>query len=73
MRASEIIMGKNEELTIDDFKVVKLLGKGAFAKVYLAQLSCQNVEDNGKYYAIKSVKKPTLIKKNMISGALVEK
>ena len=36
MRASEIVMGKNEELTIDDFKVIKLLGKGAFAKVYLA-------------------------------------
>jgi serine/threonine protein kinase len=31
------------------------------------------VEDNGKYYAIKSVKKPTLIKTNMVKGALIEK
>jgi len=43
---------KGPEICIEDFHLMKVLGKGAFGKVILSKK-----KDNGKFYAIKILKK----------------
>lgn len=57
-----------EEICLDDFEILKVLGKGAFGKVVLAQK-----KDNHKYYAIKMLKKAQIISTNMFQKTLAEK
>jgi len=45
-----------------------VLGRGAFGKVFLAQLS-----SNQKYYAIKSIRKDILMELDQIENTLLEK
>jgi len=47
---------------------LKVLGRGAFGKVML----CQN-KKNGKYYAIKSMRKEDLIEKEHLSKTKTER
>ena len=42
----------SKEICLDDFELLKVLGKGAFGKVFLAQK-----RDSKKMYAIKVLKK----------------
>lgn len=41
---------------LEDFKLITVLGRGTFGKVYLAELS-----QNKKLYAIKSIRKDVLL------------
>jgi serine/threonine protein kinase len=43
----------------DDFKIVKVIGRGAFGKVYLVSHL-----PTGKVYAMKSIKKEIVLKSN---------
>ena len=50
---------KDDKLTIDDFILLKVIGTGSYGKVTLSKK-----KDDGQVYAIKSLKKKHLIKKN---------
>ena len=41
---------------LEDFKLITVLGRGTFGKVYLAELA-----QNNKLYAIKSIRKDVLL------------
>lgn len=56
------------DICLEDFELLKVLGKGAFGKVVLAQK-----KDSGKYYAIKILKKAQIISNNMFQKTLAEK
>lgn len=45
-----------EEMQFEDFKIVCIIGKGTFGKVYLVQ----NWE-NEKFYAMKSIRKDIVL------------
>lgn len=47
---------ENADISLNDFELLKVLGKGAFGKVILAQKL-----DNKKLYAIKILKKRDII------------
>lgn len=57
-----------KEVCLEDFELLKVLGKGAFAKVVLAQK-----KDNKKYYAIKILKKKRIIQENQLQHTMAEK
>jgi serine/threonine protein kinase len=57
-----------EKLMIEDFLVIKILGKGTFGKVYLV-----SNKNNGKLYAMKSIRKDAVIEHNTIEKVSIEK
>jgi len=54
--------------TVDDFTVLKVLGKGAFGKVMLAKAN-----DSGVIYAMKALSKAQLIEKNEVVHTKTER
>lgn len=56
------------EICIEDFDLMKLLGKGAFGKVFLAQK-----KDDKKIYAIKVLKKQSVVDNNQLEHTIAEK
>lgn len=52
-------MSDSESLTIDDFQLLKVVGRGSFGKVYMARK-----KDTNKIYAVKTLKKDFIIKTN---------
>jgi serine/threonine protein kinase len=58
----------HHKLTIEDFRLIRVLGRGSFGKVYLVQK-----KDNKKYYALKTLKKEEILSRNQIDNALTEK
>ena len=59
---------KKSKYTIEDFQILKVLGKGAFGKVMLAK-----AKDSGTIYAMKALSKQTLIEKNEITHTRTER
>ena len=53
---------------LEDFKIVKVLDKGSFGKVFLVENKF-----NGKYYAMKRIRKDVLIEKKQIENTKNEK
>ena len=47
---------KVKSIEFEDFNILLVLGRGAFGKVYLAEL-----RTNGEIYAVKSIRKDILI------------
>ena len=57
MRASILVASRKEmDVKLEDFKLLIVLGRGTFGKVYLAEL-----RQNKLLYAIKSIRKDVLI------------
>jgi serum/glucocorticoid-regulated kinase 2 len=56
VKRSNTIMNKMPDPKFEDFKMLMVLGRGAFGKVFLAELS-----QNKQLYAIKSIRKDILI------------
>lgn len=59
---------KNERVTLDDFDIIKVLGRGTFGKVMLVEK-----KDTKKIYAMKSMHKEELIDKDQIEHIKAEK
>jgi tRNA A-37 threonylcarbamoyl transferase component Bud32 len=53
---------------LEDFKIIKVLDKGSFGKVFLVENKF-----NGKYYAMKRIRKDVLIEKKQIENTKNEK
>jgi len=53
-------MNPLQKIGTNDFKYVRVIGRGAFAKVYLVKK-----KDTDEIYAMKILKKEQLIKKNL--------
>ena len=49
------------EVSVEDFKIIKVIGRGSFGKVYLVRK-----KDSGLPFAMKILKKDQLIKKNLL-------
>ena len=59
MGQSQLIKSKTfKELKLNDFKFLKLIGKGSVGKVYLAKM-----ESTNKFYAIKSIRKDVILER----------
>ena len=58
----------SKSICIEDFELIKILGKGAFGKVILAQK-----RNNGKYYAIKILNKKKIVEMEQLEHTLAEK
>jgi len=68
---SKTIFSKINNITnanLEDFKILKILGRGEFGKVYLVRYKQQN-----EYYAMKSIKKEYLLNKKEIINVIYEK
>ena len=61
--------GEFKDLVLENFQIMKILGRGAFGKVYLVQYKPRN----NTYYAMKSIKKEYLNDINEINKNIIEK
>jgi len=59
---------KNKKLTIKDFDLIRVLGRGSFGKVFLVQKKTSR-----KYFALKTLKKEEILQRGHIDNALTEK
>lgn len=59
---------KDVEVSIDDFKLIKVIGRGAFGKVMLVQK--KGTDD---LYALKSIRKEDIIQKDQIEHTKTER
>lgn len=50
---------KGKEVTVEDFSVLKVLGRGAFGKVVLVEK-----KDSGEWFAMKTIRKDDVIEKD---------
>jgi protein-serine/threonine kinase len=60
-KESAFLRLKRTRLGLDDFRTVKVIGKGAFGEVRLVQKT-----DTGKIYAMKTLKKEEMLKKDQV-------
>ena len=55
-------------VTIEDFQLLKVVGRGSFGKVYMARK-----KDDGKIFAIKTLKKDFIIRTNQMTNTKIER
>lgn len=67
---SEFTHHNNRQLTIDDFELLKVLGKGSFGKVMLVK---KKDEASNELYAMKTLRKAALLKRNQIAHTTTER
>ena len=60
----------NHRLTIDDFDLLKVLGKGSFGKVMLVKKKDDPLET---LYALKTLRKAALVKRNQLAHTSTER
>ncbi|EGR30983.1 protein kinase domain protein [Ichthyophthirius multifiliis] len=68
MSGNENAVENDQKLSIEDFHLIKVLGRGAFGKVML----CQK-KDTNELYAIKSMRKEDIIDKDQIEHTKAER
>ncbi|KAF1777162.1 Protein kinase, C-terminal [Phytophthora cactorum] len=56
-------------VTMQDFEILKMLGKGSFGKVYMAR----ERGSDGKIYAMKVLRKSELVKRNQVGHTMMER
>ena len=59
------LIHSEEKVTIRDFQLKKVLGRGSFGKVMLVRK-----KDTGKFYAMKILKKESVIARNQVPPRL---
>jgi len=57
-----------KETTIDDFKIISVIGRGSFGKVYFVEYV-----HTGENFAMKVLKKEFLLEKDLVDNILLEK
>lgn len=57
-----------DQVTIDDFKIIKLISGGAHGRVFLAQKYA-----TGDFFAVKAIRKRDLVYKNMMDQVIAER
>ena len=58
----------NKKICIDDFKLVKVIGKGSFGKVTLVQH-----KESGDHFAMKVLKKDNVVKRKQVEHTRTER
>ena len=58
----------NLSVTYDDFEIISVIGRGSVGKILLVKN-----RKNGKYYAMKSMRKDQLVSEGIINNILIEK
>lgn len=54
----------SQEIQFDEFDVIKVIGRGSYAKVYLIRKGADG--SNAQYFALKVLKKKALFDKNLL-------
>ncbi|PAV20920.1 AGC NDR kinase [Pyrrhoderma noxium] len=67
-KESTFLRLRRTKLGLDDFRTVKVIGKGAFGEVRLVQKT-----DTGKIYAMKTLKKEEMLKKDQLAHVRAER
>ncbi len=67
-KESQFLRLRRTRLSLDDFETVKVIGKGAFGEVRLAQK-----KDTGKIYAMKTLLKSEMYKKDQLAHVKAER
>ncbi|KAI8333155.1 kinase-like protein [Chlamydoabsidia padenii] len=67
-KESQYLRLRRTRLGLDDFVTVKVIGKGAFGEVRLVQAG-----DTGKIYAMKTLKKSEMLKKDQLAHVKAER
>ena len=70
-KRSNTIFSKHKTIktvSLEDFKIMKILGRGSFGKVSLVQYKA-----TGEYYAMKSLKKDVLLDQDQVESTILEK
>ncbi|KAI8917054.1 kinase-like domain-containing protein [Powellomyces hirtus] len=67
-RESEFLRLRRVRMGVDDFNTVKVIGKGAFGEVRLVQKG-----DTGKIYAMKTLRKTEMVKKDQLAHVKAER
>ena len=62
------ILHSTSSMKVEDFELLKVVGRGSFGKVYLAKK-----KDTGNIYAIKTLKKDFIIKTNQVKNTKIER
>ena len=62
------ILNDGKKINMNDFKYIKVVGRGSFGKVYLVKK-----RDSGQVYAMKILKKGQLIKQNLLEKTMAER
>ena len=57
---------KGPSVSLDDFSLLKVIGKGSFGKVMLVRK-----KDSGVLYAMKVLAKENIVKRNQVSGSCI--
>lgn len=65
---SHDIINLGENVTIDDFNLLRVLGRGAFGKVMLVEK-----KDTKELFALRSLRKEDIIEKDQVEHAKTEK
>jgi protein-serine/threonine kinase len=65
---SDFLRLRRVRMSINDFESIKIIGKGAFGEVRLVQK-----KDTGKVYALKSLKKADMIRKQQVAHVRSER
>jgi serine/threonine protein kinase len=65
---AKLASNKKKQITIGDFELIKVIGRGGFSKVLL----CRK-KDTGRLYAMKVIRKSKLIIENKVKPILSER
>ncbi|KAI9218769.1 kinase-like domain-containing protein [Blastocladiella britannica] len=67
-KESDYLRFRRVKLGVDDFATIKVIGKGAFGEVRLTQK-----RDNGRIYAMKTLRKSEMVKKDQLAHVKAER
>ena len=66
----------NGQISKDNFKILKVVGRGSFGKVFLVEkkkFMTESTKDSQQYYAMKVLKKSNLLERNQIDHTKTER
>lgn len=66
-------MQKNSKLSVEDFELLKVIGKGAFGKVMLVRKRVTDATSSSPIYAMKVLKKASVFAKNQVEHTKSER